>query len=598
MQPKMLPPHAAPARRRIHAPTGAAPAAFAILLAAFLAALLAYTPASAQSVPDWAQNLTGCYAIADERVVNNVPDGADTLVKLDTSNGQPTVIGLTGTLDAEAMAFGPNLTLYTVENGFLGTVNSSTGAFTAAASRLDATGPLRPVLSPNPPIDVDGLVYSPERGLFFASVRRMLNSAPDLLFAIDPATAQIKRDYFGAGVDYIVVQPLGIDGQVLTDIDDLALDPVDGTLYAAMNSGGYGGEFVRIDPDAQTATPLVQFRYAQDDPDPLRAGQIIDDIEGLSFFNSGILYGSTGDAAPLRDRNRLYQINAGDGTGEIVGEFPPGLGDYEALACATAQAFVALEVYTNGPGQPPAEADTAPGPEITAGSTVTWTYRIVNTGGVALTGFNLTDSVRGALSCPPAGAVLDPGDSLTCTATGTAALGQYATTGTLSAHAVGDPALTVNSADDSHYFGIPVPGEGPGLDLALLVNGVDADSPSGSSVPRVQVGSTVTFTYIITNTGDTNLGNLVLTDSRLGSVGPAAGCLAAGTVLAPDQVATCTRTAVAQSGLYAATATVTGVVPGSSPQQQVSRVDLGHYIGQEEPALLPTFTYLPLISDN
>lgn len=604
MQPSSLPPRfvsasaacvRAPARRQQG--VAAALTLLAAFFAAFAAAVLLSSTVHAQAVPYFADNVSGCYAIADERVVNNVPDSNDTLVKLDTSTGTPTVIGLTGTAGAEAMAFGPGLTLYTVEGDSLGTLDINNGAFTAFPTPL-GIATLNPPLTPNPPADVDGLAYSPTRGLFFASVRRMLNDAPDLLFAIDPATGQIERDYFGPGTDYMVVQPVGVQGALLTDIDDLALDPVDDVLYAAMNSGTYGGEFVRIDPSAQTVTPLVQFRYPQDHPDPTLKGQVIDDIEGLSFFNSGLLYGSTGDAAPLKDRNRLFEIDPADGTGTVVGQFPAGLGDYEALACSSAQAFVALEVFTNGPGQSPDDADTAPGPEITVGNTVTWTYRIVNTGAVALTGFDLDDSEVGAISCPPGGTVLDPGDSVTCTATGTAALGQYENTGTVTAHVVGSPAIVVSNSEVSHYFGVPVPGEGPGLELTMLANGQDANSPSGSGVPRVLVGSTVTFTYIIHNIGDTDLGSLVLNDNRLGDLSPAADCLPAGTVLGPDESVTCTRTAAAQLGLYAATATVTGVVPGSSPAVEVSHVDLGHYIGQEEEVTTTQFIYLPLVSDR
>jgi hypothetical protein len=569
----------------------------AALFAALFAAVLLSSTAYAQRAPDRVTNVTGCYAVADERVVNNVPDSADTLVKLDTTNGQPTVIGLTDTFQVEAMTFGPDFTLYTVENDFLGTLNINTGKFTALPNPL-GIATLNPPLTPNPPADVDGLAYSPTRGVFFATVRRMLGSAPDLLFVIDPATGQIERDYFGPGADYIVVQPVGVQGELLTDIDDLALDPVNDTLYAAMNSGGTGGEFVRIDPATQTVTPLVQFRYPQDYSDPTLAGQVIDDIEGLSFFNSGLLYGSTGDAAPLKDRNRLFEIDAQDGTGIVVGQFPAGLGDYEALACSSAQAFVALEVFTNGPGQSPEDADTAPGPEITVGSTVTWTYRIVNTGAVALTGFSLQDSDIGAISCPPGGTALDPGESTTCTATGTAALGQYENTGTVTAQLVGNPSATVNNSELSHYFGVPIPGEGPGLELTMLTNGQDANSPSGSGVPRVLVGSTVNFSYIITNTGDTNIGSLVLNDNRLGDLSPAADCLPAGTVLEPNNVVTCTRAADAQLGLYAATATIAGIVPGSNPQVDVSHVDLSHYIGQEEQVTTTQITYLPLISDR
>jgi large repetitive protein len=40
------------------------------------------------------------------------------------------------------------------------------------------------------------------------------------------------------------------------------------------------------------------------------------------------------------------------------------------------------------------------------------------------------------------------------------------------------------------------------INVVKFVNGQDADSPTG---PHVPVGSTVTFTYVVTNTGDVTL---------------------------------------------------------------------------------------------
>ena len=52
---------------------------------------------------------------------------------------------------------------------------------------------------------------------------------------------------------------------------------------------------------------------------------------------------------------------------------------------------------------------------------------------------------------------------------------------------------------------------GPGGDIDTLVNGEDADSPTG---PTLGVGSTATFTYVVTNTGNMALSNVVVMDDN------------------------------------------------------------------------------------
>ncbi|MBO0811776.1 MAG: hypothetical protein J2P23_06985, partial [Microlunatus sp.] len=55
-----------------------------------------------------------------------------------------------------------------------------------------------------------------------------------------------------------------------------------------------------------------------------------------------------------------------------------------------------------------------PGTFSGAGDTITYTYKVTNTGNVTLTNVDLTDSVLGSISCPHT--TLDPGAHMTCTA--------------------------------------------------------------------------------------------------------------------------------------------------------------------------------------
>ncbi|RNC67961.1 MAG: hypothetical protein ED859_12155 [Desulfuromonadales bacterium] len=103
-----------------------------------------------------------------------------------------------------------------------------------------------------------------------------------------------------------------------------------------------------------------------------------------------------------------------------------------------------IEKYTNG-----YDADVAPGPYIWVGEQVKWTYVVKNTGNAPLTGIKVTDDKVGMIGCPKSS--LMPGESMTCTATGTAVYGQYMNTGCVEGYASGN--VKVSDCDKSYYYG-------------------------------------------------------------------------------------------------------------------------------------------------
>jgi PKD repeat protein len=118
------------------------------------------------------------------------------------------------------------------------------------------------------------------------------------------------------------------------------------------------------------------------------------------------------------------------------------------LACCPVQAAgpaISLETMTNG-----LDADTPPGPSITVGSTVQWTYVVANTGDVRLTNVAVTDDRGVTVSAPKTS--LEPFESMTATATGTAVSGQYANVGTVTGTPPNGPDVT--ASDPSHYLGV------------------------------------------------------------------------------------------------------------------------------------------------
>ena len=85
---------------------------------------------------------------------------------------------------------------------------------------------------------------------------------------------------------------------------------------------------------------------------------------------------------------------------------------------------------------------------IAAGAPVYWRYIVQNTGNVELTGISVTDDKGVQVTCPKT--VLAKGESMTCTASGTAVAGSYSNIGTVvgTTPAGTDPA-TVSDTDPS-----------------------------------------------------------------------------------------------------------------------------------------------------
>ncbi|PWE18612.1 hypothetical protein DDZ18_03135 [Marinicauda salina] len=175
-----------------------------------------------------------------------------------------------------------------------------------------------------------------------------------------------------------------------------------------------------------------------------------------------------------------------------------------------------IEKATNGQ-----DADSPTGPNILVGDTATFTYLVTNPGDVALSnvvvtddngtpgdtgddfsptavesgGFNVGDTDQDGL--------LDPGETWEYTADRTVTEGQYTNESSVS----GDyEQTTVTDDDPSNHFGVD-----PQIDIEKATNGEDADSPTGPVIP---VGDTATFTYVVTNAGNVEIDNVVVTDDN------------------------------------------------------------------------------------
>lgn len=258
-----------------------------------------------------------------------------------------------------------------------------------------------------------------------------------------------------------------------------------------------------------------------------------------------------------------------------------------------------IEKDTNG-----VQSDTAPGEELVAGSTVTWTYVVTNTGTTALANATVSDDQGVVVTCDvdgdgdPANDATNvipfmlPGDSVTCEGTGTAVVGGYTNNASVSGlpqvpdfgtcgcdptdpatwptdpasygdllNPDGTPAAPVADEDPSNYTGITDPGAA--IDIEKSTNGVDSDTAPGESIT---VGTAVTWTYVVTNTGSTALVDATVTDDQGVTVScdvdadgdPANDATNVIPFMLPGDSVTCEGTGTAVAGAYTNNASVGG----------------------------------------
>lgn len=203
---------------------------------------------------------------------------------------------------------------------------------------------------------------------------------------------------------------------------------------------------------------------------------------------------------------------------------------------------IAIKKFTNDfDADNPNDPDV---PQLQPGATVTWTYRVTNTGTITIprTSVVVTDSqpdvtpVLDTSSDANGDNLLAPGEVWIFVATGvvqdleapTAPVTLINGCNPGGGAAPGDRetyrnigVVTVPGAQDSdpsHYCN---PAE-PGIVIKKYTNSFDADQPDDSDVPQLQPGAIVTWTYVVTNTGNITFAfaSVVVTDSQPG-VSPA-----------------------------------------------------------------------------
>jgi uncharacterized repeat protein (TIGR01451 family) len=166
----------------------------------------------------------------------------------------------------------------------------------------------------------------------------------------------------------------------------------------------------------------------------------------------------------------------------------------------------------------------------TVGSTIAYSFLVTNTGNVTVTGVAVVDDkLAQAALCPTT--TLAPGGTTTCTGTYTLVQADLDAGRVVNvAHAEGTPPATpsnsnpprVPSPEDEETTDLP---SAPSLSIVKT-----AGPPSGATV-----GSTIAYTFVVTNTGNVTLNDIRIVDAQL-----AAAPVCPTTTLAPGAAVSCT----------------------------------------------------------
>jgi uncharacterized repeat protein (TIGR01451 family) len=422
-----------------------------------------------------------------------VADGNNIFTRIDTADFNPatneTTIGGTGVGNIEAIAYNSaSGVVYAANANRLGTLNTTTGAFQGLPQTFGTGSGSAGNITFS---DVDGLTYDSTIGVLFGSHARGGN---DLLIQIDMTTGAHVPNAFGPNVDYVEIQPVA----GLTIVDDIAVDPTTGIMYAAVNNGGTTDRLATINKSTGATTSISLIT--------------VPDIEGLGTDPSGQLWGTSGT------QGILYEISKTTGVGSNGRTINNG-SDYESVDCyavsPTISADLALTKIVDDAG--PREGDT-----------VNYTVTVTNTGpgpatvvqvmdllpaGVtfvsALPGQGTYDSISGDwfVGNLPAGSSVN----LMLEAEVDAGTGGSTITNTASIDFLSQ--VDVNSANDVATVNI-VPVGSPSL-LVVKTSMVIDDPINNGTNPKAIPGGTVRYLIGTTNsgTGGADTDTVVVTDA-------------------------------------------------------------------------------------
>ena len=261
-------------------------------------------------------------------------------------------------------------------------------------------------------------------------------------------------------------------------------------------------------------------------------------------------------------------INAGrvDNTATATGVAAAGANPSASDAETAPVTKVAAIDLTKTVGTPTTSGGRLAG-STDAGDTVTYTFTVKNTSNVTLTSVGITDTKLGLSDLTCGQSTLAPGQTVTCTRS-------YALTqADIDGRAV-DNTATATGHDpqnavvtDTDTANLPLT---PQSSIALDKVAGTPTTANGAKASATDAGDTITYDFVVTNTGATSLTAITVTDTKLGltNLPCAAG------PLAPGQSATCRATyPLTQADIDAGKVDNTASTTAASPTGPVTATD-------------------------
>ena len=188
----------------------------------------------------------------------------------------------------------------------------------------------------------------------------------------------------------------------------------------------------------------------------------------------------------------------------------------------------------------------------TAGTQIGYTFSVTNTGGVWVNGLAVTDTRATGITC--ATTSIAPGASTTCTGTYTTTAADVATMAALSNTATATGVASSGSVSPATASGSVPFTAGPGWSATVTSN------PSSFSA----LGTAITYTYVVTNTGNVPVTGITGSDTRTGSISCPQTSLAVGASMNCSASYTTTNTDLRAGQALTGVATFRGTPPSGT----------------------------------
>ena len=251
------------------------------------------------------------FSIGDNNILFFLCDSGDRLYDLNRTTNATDYKGSTAAGPAiEAIAYNPfDDQLYGCDANDFVKIDKINGAVTLIGD-IDDGNPLTGSNGNKYAYDVDGLEFDTWGGFYWAAGR--ISGDYDFIFKINASTGKVIRDAFGPNIDYITIDGTGVN----LDTDDIAINPLNGKMYAAST---VSGSSKLIEVNRYTGVVISSVDMDQND------------VEGLGFSTDGVLYATIGTS------DEIWEV-ALDGTMSNMIDVSSltGCGDIEAITATTA----------------------------------------------------------------------------------------------------------------------------------------------------------------------------------------------------------------------------------------------------------------------